>query len=216
MGVTKKMNKFFITGTDTGVGKTLTAAAITLALKACYWKPIQSGVSDEISDCERIQTLTGLTSTHFYPSNYVLQASLSPDQAARLEAIEINLSNCQKPMTDGPLVVEGAGGVFVPLNQVDCMLDLMQQLALPVIIVCRGSLGTINHTLLTIEALRQRQLTIKGIIFSGHLNPDNQMAIEKWGKVNTLFHLPYFEQLTKNFFQTWVIKNQQKITESLR
>lgn len=210
------MNQFFVTGTDTNVGKTLTAAALTLALKAHYWKPIQSGVSDERADCETVQALTGLASTHFYPSNYVLQASLAPDQAAKLEGVDIHLSNCQQPVTDGPLVVEGAGGVFVPLNQTHCLFDLMQQLALPVIVVSRGSLGTINHTLLTIEALRQRQLIVKGIIFSGELNPENQIAIEKWGQVKTLFHLPYFEPLTKEIFQAWVLGNQQKIVESLR
>jgi len=216
MDITKKMHSFFITGTDTGVGKTLTAAAITLALKAYYWKPIQSGVSDEISDCERIQMLTQLTSTHFYPSRYVLQASLAPDQAAKRERVKISLSNCQKPITENSLIVEGAGGVFVPLNEKHCMLDLMQQLSLPVIIVSRGLLGTINHTLLTIEALRQHQLKIKGVIFSGKLHTDNKEAIEKWGKVNTLFHLPYFEQLTKETFQFWVAENHQKIVESLK
>lgn len=184
------MNGFFITGTDTNVGKTLTAAMLTAFLGGCYWKPIQSGMP---SDRERVQQLTGLPDAHFYPSQYTLKASLSPDQAAELEGITIDLTQCQLPKTAYPLIVEGAGGVFVPINQNECMLDLMQQLALPVIVVSRGTLGTVNHTLLTLEALRKRQLDIEGIVFSGELNPANQTAIETWGKVKTLFHIPFIE-----------------------
>src|SRR6185312_13448116 len=110
---------------------------------------------------------------------------------------------------------EGAGGVFVPLNQRYCMLDLMTRLNFPVIIVCRGTLGTINHTLLTIEALRQRHLTICGVVFNGELNPDNQKTIEEWGNVRTLFHVPYFSEVKKNNFHTWIDQQEKNILAEL-
>ncbi len=205
------MNAYFITGTDTDVGKTLSAAAITLALKAYYWKPVSSGGLDH----ERVQSITGLSDAHFHPTNYAFKASLSPDQAAALEGITIDINTCKLPQTKQTLIVEGAGGVYAPLTQEICMLDLMRYLALPVIIVSRGTLGTINHTLLTIEALRNRQISIKGVIFNGDLNPDNQVAIEKWGQVKTLFHIPYFKALTQDTFKTWVTAQQDKIQEVL-
>src|SRR5262249_34913514 len=113
------------------------------------------------------------------------------------------------------LVVEGAGGVYVPLNQQDCILDLIQKVALPVIIVSRGNLGTINHTLLTIAALRQWNIPIHGIVYSGELNPANQIAIEKWGDVKTLFHIPKFENLTKDILSMWIDQHKKKILEAL-
>jgi dethiobiotin synthetase len=187
------LNQYFVTGTDTGVGKTFACAMLVRKLNATYWKPVQSGLADEISDANRIKKLTGLSEDRILKSNYSLQASLSPDQAAKQENITIDLDSIVLPKINTPLIVEGAGGVFVPLNEKHCMMDLMQKLQLPVIIVTRGLLGTINHTLLTIEALRQRNLKIHGIIFSGELNPDNQTIIEKWGKVQTLMHIPLME-----------------------
>lgn len=209
------MNGFFITGTDTGVGKTVTAAAITQALDGCYWKPIQSGVADEEADQMRVQQLTGLSDVNFHQSIYTLRASLSPNQAATLENISIDLAACSLPQRPSPIIVEGAGGVFVPLNKHKCMLDLMQKLALPIVIVCRGTLGTINHTLLTIEALRQRQLQIQGIVFVGELHRANQDNIEEWSGVKTLFHIPYFEILTQKIFQQWIMRHKQNIQEVL-
>ena len=206
------MKNFFVTGTDTHVGKTITSAVLTLALNGCYWKPVQSGVADNFSEQERVQQLTGLGQEYIFPSTYSFQASLSLDQAAARENSLIEIEKIQLPPTTRTLIVEGAGGVFSPLNKTDCMLDLMKKFNFPVIIVSRGGLGTINHTLLTIEALRQRNLTIAGVIFSGELNPDNQIAIEQRGNVNTLLHLPFFEKfnLTK-----WVADNRQIILEKL-
>ena len=209
------MKGFFVTGTDTGVGKTVTAAALTFALQGCYWKPIQSGLADDISDQQTVQILTGLAAQHFVPSTYQLQASLSPDQAAKREDIEIDLAHCQLPLTSQPMIVEGAGGVLVPLNAQASMLDLMQQIGLPVIIVSRGTLGTINHTLLTLGALRQRQIPIKGVVFSGEMHPDNQAAIQQFGQMDTLFHIPHFNNITAACFQTWVQAQQHNIREAL-
>ncbi len=207
------LKHYFVTGTDTDVGKTLTSAILTLALQGSYWKPIQSGM--ESIDCKQVQHLTGLDDSHFISSKYIFKAPLSPDQAATLEQRTVDLNSCHLPNTSKPLIVEGAGGVYVPLNHDKCMLDLMKKLALPIVIVSRGTLGTINHTLLTIQALRQYELTIHGIIFSGELNPDNQAAIERWGNVKTLFHIPKFEKMTPLEIQTWTMKNKKEIREQL-
>jgi len=207
------IQRFFVTGTDTGVGKTLVSSILTLALSGSYWKPIQSGIADEESEQEKVRALTGLEKEFIFPSTYSLKASLSPDQAAKREAISIDLKKIILPETSRALIVEGAGGVFVPLNATETILDLIKQLNFPVIIVSRGGLGTINHTLLTIEALRNRQLTIHGVIFSGELNPENQDAIEKFGKVRTLFHVPFFEKIE---IKNWVKEQRETILEGLR
>jgi len=209
------MNQYFMTGTDTGVGKTLASAILMYVLKAKYWKPIQSGIKDEISDLLQIKNLTGFSDDFFIPSVYRFQASLSPDQAAALENTEIDLSHFNQTWNHST-IVEGAGGIFVPLNQRHLQVDLMSQLKLPVIIVARGTLGTINHTLLTIEGLRQKNISIQGIVFSGKLNPDNQTAIEKWGQVKTLFHIPFFEKVNKESLKHWIFKNNNKILEALK
>jgi malonyl-CoA O-methyltransferase len=209
------MSGFFITGTDTGVGKTVSAAVLTLALQACYWKPIQSGLADDRADLEYVREWTGLSDAHFMPTNYNLQASLSPDQAAVLENITIDLKTCVPPRQHRPLIIEGAGGLYVPLNNEASQLDLMKQLGLPVIIVSRGTLGTINHTLLTIHMLRQWGLAIQGIIFSGKLHLPSQAAIEKWGSVKTLFHIPYFENMTRTNLASWVMENKSQWIENL-
>lgn len=209
------MSRYFITGTDTGVGKTLSAAIMTLALKATYWKPIQSGLKDEMSDTDKVRELTALAANHFSPSSYSLQASLSPHHAAELEDIEINLARCELPSITGPLIVEGAGGVYVPLNENECILDLMKKLGLPIIIICRGTMGTLNHTLLTIDVLRQHKIPIHGLVFSGELNPDNQLTIEQWSGVKTLFTIPFFESISTDNIHRWVAKNQDKLSEAL-
>jgi len=199
------MNKgYFITGTDTGVGKTLVAAILTYVLKGCYWKPIQSGVQTELPDQEQVRLLTGFSAEHFAASTYVLQAPFSPDQAAVLENRTLDLRACQLPQTDKTLIVEGAGGIYVPINDEHNMIDLMKKLALPVIIVARGTLGTINHTLLTIEGLRRHEISIHGVVFNGQLNSANQKAIEKWGKIRTLFQVPQFDKIDAPELQRWI------------
>ena len=207
------MKKFFITGTDTNVGKTITSAVLSYALKSIYWKPIQSGLCESLSDRDIVQQLNGLADCHFYPTNYALQASLSPNQAAELEKISIHLDECILPNTSKHILVEGAGGLYVPLNEEAYMLDLIKKLNLPVIIVARGTLGTINHTLLTINALRQQGLTPHGVIFCGHLHVENRNDIERLGNVPTLLHIPHFEELNSSTLQNWVGENELKIKE---
>ncbi|HVY53572.1 MAG TPA: dethiobiotin synthase [Gammaproteobacteria bacterium] len=198
------MNGYFVTGTDTDVGKTVVSAVLTYILRACYWKPIQSGIADSIPDIETVRQLTEFSAEHFHPSTYMLKASLAPEQAATKEGIMIDIGRCQPPITDKPLIVEGAGGIYVPLNDSQIMLDLIKKLNLPVIIVARGTLGTINHTLLTIEGLRQNNIPIHGIVFNGKLNPANQKAIEKWGQVKTLFHVPLLDKIDAPTVQRWI------------
>lgn len=209
------MKQFFITGTDTGVGKTIVSAIVTQVLEGCYWKPIQSGVADEAPDRVMVQSLTDLPAQHFFSSVYELQASLSPHHAAELEAIDIDIQQCQLPPFERALIVEGAGGVFVPINARASMLDLMKHFHFPVIIVTRGTLGTINHTLLTIHALRQYNIPIQGIVFNGMLYHANQKTIEQWGGVRTLFHVPYFAELEKSALQDWVHTNKETILAEL-
>ncbi|MDR3477336.1 MAG: dethiobiotin synthase [Gammaproteobacteria bacterium] len=205
------MKGFFVTGTDTSVGKTLTASAITLALKGTYWKPVESGDSDYA----QVKEWVGLPSEHFVPPMYALKASLSPDQAAQQENIRIDTRTFKMPQTSNTLIVEGAGGIFTPLNETECMIDVIKKFGLPVIVVSRGTLGTINHSLMTIEILRQRNIEIKGIVFSGELNPDNQVAIQQKGKVKILFHLPQFNSVTQNTLHAWNELHQQAVIEAL-
>jgi dethiobiotin synthetase len=142
--------------------------------------------------------------------------SLSPDQAARHENIEIDLEKCIKPTSVSSLIVEGAGGILTPLNQKHSMLDLMKKVNFPVIIVCRGTLGTMNHSLLTIHMLQHHHIPIHGLIFSGELNTDNQQTIEERGNVKTLFHIPFFPELTPNLVQQWTHQNKDRILETLQ
>jgi dethiobiotin synthase len=209
------MKQFFITGTDTGVGKTIVSAIITKVLQGCYWKPIQSGLANDEHDKITVKKLTDLSDQHFFSSIYELQASLSPHHAAELENTHIDIQRCQHPPFERALIVEGAGGVFVPVNDKASMLDLMKHLNFPVILVTRGTLGTINHTLLTIHTLRQHDIPIHGIVFNGELYHANQKTIEQWSGVKTLFHVPYFENLEKSSVGDWLKQHENNILAEL-
>ena len=183
----------FITGTDTDVGKTVVSAWAVQHLKADYWKPVQSGLSDG-TDSDTIRSLLNIPAARIHPSVYELTAPLSPHAAAEIDGVEIDLSRFSIPRTHAPLVVEAAGGVLVPLNKEALIIDLMAQLGLPVLVAARAGLGTINHTLLTLNALRARKLNILGVVMSGPLNPGNRRAIETYGKVTVLAEIPQFDQ----------------------
>jgi dethiobiotin synthetase len=177
------MRGAFVTGTDTDIGKTLVAAWLTRHWKADYWKPVQTGAAD-ITDFGTIHRLVPDAVIH--PSAYVFQAPLSPHEAARREHARIELSAITPPRTTRPLVAEGAGGVMVPLNEVALMVDLMERLKLPALVVARSSLGTLNHTLMTLEVLRRRRIPILGVVMNGQKNPANRQAIEHFGGVPVL------------------------------
>jgi dethiobiotin synthetase len=188
--------QFFVTGTDTNVGKTVVSAMLTLGLGAAYWKPIQSGL-EPITDTHYIQKATQLDSFHFLPERFLLPEPLSPHASAAIAKIQINLSDFQLPTTyEKPhLIVEGAGGLLVPLNQQDLMINLIQKLSLPVCLVARSSLGTINHTLLSIQALRQAEIPILGVIINGAKNQINREAIAHYGKVPILGELDVLNEI---------------------
>jgi dethiobiotin synthase len=187
--------KIFVTGTDTDVGKTIISALLVLGLGARYWKPIQSG-TEEPTDAQKIQKITGLDKKYFLPETYKLRAPLSPHLAARLDGVCIDLNDICLPECKGSLIVEGAGGVMVPINEKHFMLDLMKKLSLPVLIVARSTLGTINHTLLTVDKLRQAGLEILGVVLNGPQNSGNKESIEKYGRVNVLAEVEPLPELT--------------------
>jgi dethiobiotin synthetase len=179
--------QFFITGTDTDVGKTIVSALLTLGLGYAYWKPIQSGTP---TDTDTLRSATDLDSSHFIPERYRLTQPLSPHAAAKIDRQPISLTDFQLPTINKPgLIVEGAGGLMVPINEQDLMIDLIRSLRLPVCLVARSKLGTINHTLLSIAALRQAEIPILGVIINGEKNQINREAIEHYGQVRILGEL---------------------------
>lgn len=187
--------QFFVTGTDTNVGKTVVSAMLTLGLGAAYWKPIQSGL-DPISDTDYVRQVTGLDESHFCPERYQLTEPLSPHASARIDGVRIDLQDFQLPSTSKPhLIVEGAGGLMVPLNETHYVIDLIQALQLPVCLVCRSTLGTINHTLLSLLQLRRMEIPILGVILNGPRNPGNREAIAHYGQVPILGEVERLEEV---------------------
>jgi dethiobiotin synthetase len=178
-----------VTGTDTDVGKTVFAAALAGALQATYWKPIQCGLEDG-GDSERVRALSGLSSEHIHPEVYRLALAASPHRAAEAEGIEISLAKLRLPEVATPLIVEGAGGLMVPVNRQTPMIDVFASWRLPVVLVARTALGTINHTLLSIEALNGRNIPIIGVAFVGDEMPDTERTIAEMGNVRRLGRLP--------------------------
>lgn len=172
------MNKaLFITGIGTGIGKTLVSAVLVEHLKADYWKPVQAGDLDN-SDSHSIALMTAGKYT-IHPEKYRLGLAASPHEAADVEGIDIRLHDFQLPETENRLLVEGAGGLMVPLNQQDLMVDLIQHLKTPVILVIRDYLGCINHSLLSIRLLAERDIALALVIFNGHFKPATRSIIVK-------------------------------------
>lgn len=187
--------KIFITGISTDVGKTIASAIIVEALEADYWKPIQAGDLDN-SDSHKIKSLVSNTKTVIHPNSYQLKTPASPHFSAEIDGITIDLKNIVAPQTKNHLAIEGAGGIFVPLNDADCVIDLIKE-DYKVVVVSRHYLGSINHTLLTIEALKSRKIDIGGIIFSGHENKATESIIlNKTGvkRIGRIEEEPYFDQ----------------------
>jgi dethiobiotin synthase len=201
----------FVTGTDTNVGKTVVSAALMhrygpeVSLR--YWKPVQTGIEQDPggNDTAEVARLGECRRDQLIEAGVRLPRPLSPHLAARLSGITIELQPLVDIATQAnqALVVEGAGGAMVPLNDRDFMTDLMAQLGLPVVIVSRSTLGTINHTLLTIEALRRRSLTIAGVVMVGPPDADNRDAIEQRGGVPVVGEMPLFQPLTPSGLCAW-------------
>ncbi|GLV22265.1 ATP-dependent dethiobiotin synthetase BioD [Sphingobium sp. TomMM35A] len=188
------MTRFLVTGTDTDIGKTVFAAGLAGALGAYYWKPVQAGVDPE-GDKETVARLGGIPKTHILPEAYRLRTPASPHLAARIDGVEVHLDKLALPQVDGPLVVEGAGGVLVPVSETLLMADLFAYWQLPVILCARTALGTINHSLLSIEALRSRGVPLAGIAFIGDPHEENERIIPQLAKVPSLGRLPRLDPL---------------------
>lgn len=187
------MRGYIVTGTDTGVGKTVFAAGLAGHLRARYWKPVQSGLEDA-SDSELAAQLSG-GRARILPEGYRLTEPLSPHESARLDGVTIDPARLALPEGEGPLVVEGAGGVLVPLTDSLLTIEVFAQWGLPAIVVARTTLGTINHSLLTLEALKARGVPVAGVAFSGEANPASEKAIIGYGKVPHLGRLPRLDPL---------------------
>ena len=192
-------SRFFITGTDTGVGKTTVAALLCAALNAVYWKPIQTGTRDG-TDRATVIRLAALPRHRTLPEAYRFSPPVSPHLAAQRAGVRIDLRKINLPDVAARenFIAEGAGGALVPINSAQLMSDLMARLALPVLLVSRTSLGTINHTLLSIAALRASHLDLRGVVMVGKPNRDNLRAIEHYGGIEVLGTLPVLKKINRS------------------
>lgn len=209
-----KMNsnqqRIVICGTDTDIGKTIVSALFVLGLNACYWKPIQSGLDDG-SDSMRISKILNLSKEQIISELYKFQAPVSPHWSAEKENQWINPDVIKLPLTKGPLVIETAGGLMVPLNRSYLQIDLLEQWNLPVILVARSGLGTLNHTLLSLEALKKRNIPILGIILNGKLHEDNPKTLKQFGKVPIIAELPPLIEISGKMLKEQWEKQQLQI-----
>ncbi|WP_319796986.1 dethiobiotin synthase [Nitrobacter sp.] len=189
--------RIVVTGTDTGIGKTVFSAALAGALDGFYWKPIQSGL-DEETDSQTVMKLSGLSADRVLGEAYRLRTPASPHLAAEIDGVTIDHQSLKIPETERPLVVEGAGGLLVPLTRSITYIDLMARWRVPVVLCARTTLGTINHSLLSIEALRARGVAMLGIAFIGEENVESERIITEMGQVRCLGRLPHVAPLTRD------------------
>lgn len=204
--------KYFITGIGTDVGKTIASAIITESLEADYWKPIQAGDLNN-SDSLKVRKYISNTKTVFHKNSYALNTPASPHYAAEIDNVLVDLKNIIVPKTDNKLVIEGAGGLFVPLNDRDTIADLIQP-DYKVIVVSRHYLGSINHTLLTIEALENRNIPIAGIIFNGDENKATEEIILSKTKcefIGRIENEPYFDDNVIKYYANLFNDNLLKL-----
>ena len=183
-----------VCGTDTDVGKTIVSAWLVQGLQARYWKPVQSGL-EEGSDRERVQQLLDLPAERLIPEAYRFSKPVSPHWAAELDQQPLDPAQLELPDGEGPLVVETAGGVMVPLTRNWLQINQLKRWNLPIVLVARSGLGTLNHTLLTLEALRSRDLTVLGLILNGPPHADNPGTLKQFGDIEVLAQLPPLEPL---------------------
>jgi dethiobiotin synthase len=192
------MTGLFVTGTDTNVGKTVLSALLVAALDAVYWKPVQTGAS-EGTDREAVRAWSEATEDRLPLERFRFDPPVSPHLASREAGIQISLDAFDLPdaPADRKWIVEGAGGVMVPLNERDLMRDLINQIGFPAIIAARTFLGTINHTLLTLAALRAAHVPISGVALVGDENIENRRAIERYGDVRVLGRIPILGKINR-------------------
>lgn len=197
------MKRIFVTGIGTEIGKTFCAAIIVEALKADYWKPVQAGEIDQL-DSDAVRNSISNTETKIHPEQYLLSEPMSPHAAAKIDRVTLLPENFKVPQTENILVIEGAGGLMVPLNhQGDMLVDLIPKVADEVILVSKNYLGSINHTLLSVELLKQRNIPIKGIIFNGEANPETEAIILSVSGLKCIGKIPMMDQELKAFVRNW-------------
>jgi dethiobiotin synthetase len=192
--------RLVVCGTDTDVGKTVVSALLVQGLGATYWKPVQSGMEGG-GDTGRVQQLLGLPPERVWPEAYRLQAPVSPHWAAEQDGVCIDPARLALPAIDGPLVVETAGGLLVPLRRDWLQIQQIAAWGLPVLLVARSGLGTLNHTLLSLEALSRRAIPVLGLVLNGEPHPDNPRTLEALGGVPVLAELPPLDPLDRNALQ---------------
>jgi dethiobiotin synthetase len=184
-----------VTGTDTDIGKTVFCAGLTRFIGGAYWKPVQAGLANE-TDAETVRRLAELPADRVLPEAWSLRTPASPHLAAEIDGVEIDPDALVLPASERPLVVEGAGGLLVPLTRRTLLIEVIARWGAPVVLCARTRLGTINHTLLSIEALRRRAIPLLGVAFLGDAHPENERIIGSLGKVPVLGRLPYLDPLT--------------------
>lgn len=189
-----KSKPIFISGIGTGVGKTVASAILVEKLKADYWKPIQSGDLDH-SDTDAVKKLVSNKISKFHPEAYRLSQPFSPHKAAHLDGIRINIDAITLPQTENTLIIEGAGGLMVPLNEKDLMIDLIQKIDAELVLVISHYLGSINHSLLSIELLMQRKIPIKGLIINGNPDPYSEDILLHYKNINLIGRVQQYAQL---------------------
>lgn len=197
---------YFITGIGTNVGKTIVSAILTESLQADYWKPIQSG-TNEGKDSDTIRDLISNSKTIIHPESYLLKQPLSPHFAAKLEQIEIELNKINVPATSNNLIIEGAGGIFVPINDIQFVIDIAKKTDCEIILVISNYLGCINHALLSLNYLTSNHFKVKAIVFNGTFETEVKSAIINHCKDLQIINIPTLENLSK--------ESVKKISESI-
>lgn len=197
---------YFVTAIGTDSGKTLISAILCKALNADYWKPVQAGFP---RDADTIKGL--IPDCPIHPESYLLNTPASPHAAAKIDGIEISLEKILLPKTNNSLIIEGAGGCLVPLNDKDFVIDIAQKFNAPIILVANLYLGSINHTLLTVELLKQRKLSVAGIIFNGKSNPESERIILKHSGYKTIWHVKEEPEINSETIANYAEKIKQKI-----
>lgn len=196
------MKRIFVTGIGTGIGKTVVAAILAEALRADYWKPVQAGDTDG-TDTEKVKQLVSNSASRFYTEAFRLKAPLSPHDSAQREGIEIDLTGIRIPSTQNTLIIEGAGGLMVPLNKTCLIVDLIRQLDAGVVLVCKNYLGSINHTLMSCEILKTRNIPVLGIVFNGDSYPQGEEVILNRTGYKKILHLKPESAINKKTIETY-------------
>lgn len=189
------MNKYFVTGIGTDVGKTVVSAIVVEALEADYWKPVQAGELGH-TDIHSVEELISNSRSKMHGHSYALKTPMSPHAAAKIDGIDIELNHIKEPITDNDLVIEGAGGLLVPLNESQTILDIIKD-DYKVIVVSRHYLGSINHTLLTLSELRSKGIEVVGIVFNGNQHQSTEEIILKMGNIKEIGRIEEEPELDK-------------------